>query len=129
MYEKPFKALRLQHIVNHKVDLHSLLEDRIIPSYWLNVPVLMQWNSMLQIDQSIDKGPTECDNEVFYSTCLRCGRLLQAKGYQKWRWTGFNFGLDLILITDSGTLRIKRHHRSEQERLISQQTKRQFLIR
>lgn len=60
---------------------------------------------------------------------MRCGRILQEEGFQKWRWTGFNFGLDLVLIADTRNLSIKRHHRSENERLLSLQGKRQFLIR
>lgn len=60
---------------------------------------------------------------------MRCGRILLEPGYQKWRWTGFNFGLDLILIADSRVLSIRRHHRNEHERLLSLQTKRQFMIR
>lgn len=63
------------------------------------------------------------------SQCLRCGRILKEAGFQKWRWTGFNFGLDLILITDTKTLSVKRHHRTDHERLLSLQTKRNFLIR
>lgn len=60
---------------------------------------------------------------------MRCGRILEEEGFQKWRWTGFNFGLDLVLMIDSRTLSIKRHHRQEHERLLSTQTKRQFLLR
>lgn len=73
--------------------------------------------------------PKECDDNTFLSQCLRCGRILKEAGFQKWRWTGFNFGLDLILITDTKTLSIKRHHRTDHERLLSLQTKRNFLIR
>lgn len=60
---------------------------------------------------------------------MRCGRLLLEPGYQKWRWTGFNFGMDLILIMDSRRLNIRRHHRHEHERVLSLQTKRKFMIR
>lgn len=84
---------------------------------------------MLQIDQTIDKGPKEIDEAIFYRNCIRCGRVLLEEDFQKWRWTGFNFGLDLVLITDARTLSIKRHHRAENERLLSLQVKRQFLIK
>ncbi|TMW40463.1 hypothetical protein DOY81_014457 [Sarcophaga bullata] len=73
--------------------------------------------------------PQNLEPEVFYENCMRCGRILLEPGYQKWRWTGFNFGLDLILIADSRVLSIRRHHRNEHERLLSLQTKRQFMIR
>lgn len=84
---------------------------------------------MLQIDHTIDKGPRNVEDSIFYESCMRCGRILQEGDFQKWRWTGFNFGMDLVLITDSRTLNIKRHHRTENERLLSLQVKRNFLIK
>ncbi|XP_058463252.1 protein germ cell-less [Malaya genurostris] len=128
-FEKCFQALRLHNLLNHHVDIKVLKQDNIIPSEWLNEPLFQQWNSMLLIDQSLDKGPKEVDDKVFLETCIRCGRTLPENEYLKWRWTGFNFGLDLILISDTKTLRVKRHHRTENERLLSLQVKRQFLIR
>lgn len=73
--------------------------------------------------------PLECDEKTFYQACLRCGRILEDDGYQKWRWTGFNFGVDLVLVSDKGSLNIKRHHRTETERLLSLQSKRNIMIR
>lgn len=73
--------------------------------------------------------PIECDENTFYQTCLRCGRVLDDDGYQKWRWTGFNFGIDLVLIADTRTLSIKRHHRNDNERLLSLQSKRNIMLR
>ncbi|XP_055594442.1 protein germ cell-less [Uranotaenia lowii] len=128
-FEKCFRALRLHNLLNHHVDIRVLKQDKIIPFEWLNEPLFRQWNSMLLIDQSLDKGPKDVDDKVFLETCVRCGRSLPENQYLKWRWTGFNFGLDLILISDTKTLRIKRHHRTENERLLSLQVKRQFLIR
>lgn len=73
--------------------------------------------------------PIDCDESTFYQTFLRCGRVLDDDGYQKWRWTGFNFGIDLVLIADTRTLSIKRHHRHENERLLSLQSKRNIMLR
>lgn len=73
--------------------------------------------------------PQNLEPEEFYKNCMRCGRIIMEPGFQKWRWTGFNFGLDLILIADSRVLSIRRHHRNEHERLLSLLTKRQFMIR
>ncbi|XP_055535163.1 protein germ cell-less [Wyeomyia smithii] len=128
-FEKSFRALRLHNLLNHHVDIKVLKQDNIIPWDWLNEPLFQQWNSMLLIDQSLDKGPKEVDDRLFLETCIRCGRTLPENEYLKWRWTGFNFGLDLILISDTKTIRVKRHHRTENERLLSLQVKRQFLIR
>lgn len=73
--------------------------------------------------------PIDSDENYFLRDSLRCGRILKEAGLQKWRWTGFNFGLDLIIISDTKTLSIKRHHRADYERLLSMQVKRTFLIR
>lgn len=128
-YIRVFKLLRLQYLFNHHIDMEFLAKDHLVPPSWMTAPLHQQWCSMLRIDQSIDNGPKECDEKTFYETCMRCGRILHEEGYQRWRWTGFNFGLDLVLITDTGTLSIRRHHRAEHERLLSLQVKRQFLIR
>lgn len=129
-FRKPFLALRMNHLLSHHRDVDMLLKDNILPKNWFFAPLLQQWSSMLSIDESLDKGPTaDCDENIFYAGCLRCGRTLQEEGFQKWRWTGFNFGLDLVLITDTRMLSIKRHHRTEHEKLLSMQVKRNFLIR
>lgn len=129
-FRKTFLALRINHLLSHHRDVEVLLKDNILPKSWFFAPLLQQWSSMLSIDESLDRGPTDDFPEnVFYSGCLRCGRTLQEEGFQKWRWTGFNFGLDLVLITDTRMLSIKRHHRTEHEKLLSMQVKRNFLIR
>lgn len=128
-YEKCFRALRLNNLLNHHVDIRVLRQDNIIPVEWMHEPLFQQWNSMLLVDQTLDKGPKDVDEKLFLESCIRCGRTLPESEYLKWRWTGFNFGLDLILISDTKTLRVKRHHRTENERLLSLQVKRQFQIR
>lgn len=126
---KTFKALRTQYLTNHHMDLKTVLSDKIIPKEWLNAHVMSHWNSILKVDHLPEEGPHKLDKEVFLNNCMRCGRILLEPGYQKWRWTGFNFGLDIILIVDSRVLSIRRHHRNEHERLLSLQAKRQFMIR
>ncbi|XP_073848048.1 germ cell-less [Musca autumnalis] len=126
---RPFLALRTQYLTNHHMDLKIVLNDNIIPKEWLHNHVLSNWNSILKVDHLPEEGPKNLDPEEFFKNCMRCGRILLEPGYQKWRWTGFNFGLDLILIADSRILSIRRHHRNEHERLLSLQTKRQFMIR
>lgn len=126
---RPFQVLRVQNLLMHHIDVTVIRKDNIIPPSWLNGPLLQQWTHILQVDQNIDKGPTEVTEELFNSSCMRCGRVLEEQTYQKWRWTGFNFGLDLVFINDMRTLSVKRHHRIENERLLSLQVKRNFLIR
>lgn len=55
-YLRPFSKLRLQHLINHPVDIKTILEDNIIPQEWLYVPSLNQWNSLIKIDNSLDSG-------------------------------------------------------------------------
>lgn len=47
----------------------------------------------------------------------------------KWRWTGFSFGIDLLLLIDRRVLSIKRNQRTDHERLLSLQLKRNIIIR
>uniref|UniRef100_A0A1A9WEA4 Uncharacterized protein n=1 Tax=Glossina brevipalpis TaxID=37001 RepID=A0A1A9WEA4_9MUSC len=72
------------------------------------------------------ESPQNLSAEKFNENCMRYGRILLEHGYQKWRWIGFQFGLDLIIVFN---FRIRRHHRNEHERLLSLQVKRQFMIR
>ncbi|XP_055699038.1 protein germ cell-less [Phlebotomus papatasi] len=128
-YEILFRALRLNYLLNHHRDIEIILKDNIIPHDWIYTPILQQWDAMLCFDESTYNGPAECDEKTFGESCMRCGRVLQSEGFQKWRWTGFNFGLDLVFIVDTRNLSIKRNHRPENERLLSLQVKRQFLAR
>ncbi|XP_031639130.1 protein germ cell-less isoform X2 [Contarinia nasturtii] len=128
-FQKPFLKLRMQHLINHPVDIKLILEENIIPKDWLYSPFMVQWNSLIKIDNGLDQGPIDCDENTFFQTCLRCGRILDNDAYQKWRWTGFNFGVDLVLVADTRTLSIKRHHRNDNERLLSLQSKRHFMLR
>lgn len=55
-FAKPFKKLRLQHLINHPVDIKIILEDNIIPQEWLHEPFMVQWNSLIKIDNCLDSG-------------------------------------------------------------------------
>ncbi|CAH0547623.1 unnamed protein product [Brassicogethes aeneus] len=128
-YIPVFEGLRLQNLISHQLDVLLVLRDNIIPRTWLDPVILQQWKNVLRVNQNDDKGPTNVPNEVFLSNSLRCGRILQVNERHVWRWTGFHFGIDLLMITDGMTLSIKRNHRSEFEQLLSFQTSRQVTIR
>lgn len=53
---KPFLKLRMQHLINHPVDIKLILEDNIIPKDWLYIPFMAQWNSLIKIDNCLDSG-------------------------------------------------------------------------
>lgn len=129
-YIRVFQRLRTQYLTNHYMDLKIIYNDNIIPKEWLYRHIHSHWEALLRIDHGQeDCSPTQLDDEQFFENCMRCGRLLLEPGYQKWRWTGFNFGMDLILIMDSRRLNIRRHHRHEHERVLSLQTRRKFMVR
>ncbi|PNF30590.1 hypothetical protein B7P43_G06130 [Cryptotermes secundus] len=125
----PFEALRLQHLVNHHLDIDMLKCDRIVPQDWLAPLVSQQWYRMLRLDQGLDRGPKSMGNEEFCRDCVRCGRTLVNAGEHVWRWTGFNMGLDLIWSCSTHTLRVKRNHHTEHEVMLSMQSRRHILCR
>ena len=109
-YVTVFKKLRLNHLVNHHMDMEMLLTDRILPKKWMYPVYQRQWQLLLRTDQGIDRGPQNFTAEEFNKLCLRCGRTLNVSGQQHmWRWTGFNMGLDLIVTFDNGNLSLKRN--------------------
>ncbi|KAH8401935.1 hypothetical protein KR009_008727 [Drosophila setifemur] len=128
-YIPVFQRLRTQYLTNHYMDLKIIYNDNIIPKEWLYRHIHSHWDALLRIDHSQEDCAMQMDNDQFFENCMRCGRMLLEPGYQKWRWTGFNFGMDLILIMDSRRLNIRRHHRHEHERVLSLQTRRKFMVR
>ncbi|CAH1372628.1 hypothetical protein MTP99_014104 [Tenebrio molitor] len=124
-----FQGLRIPNLISHQMDVELVLHDNIIPHSWLNPVVLQQWKQVLRVNQNDDKGPREVLNEIFLETSLRCGRILLVNERHVWRWTGFHFGMDLLMVTDGFTLSVKRNHRSEFEQLLSFQTLRHVAIR
>ncbi|XP_067008338.1 protein germ cell-less [Anabrus simplex] len=129
VYSITFRALRLRHMINHHLDVEMLKLDRIIPEDWLGPVLDKNWLHVLQIDQGFDRGPEIMELDDFKAECLRCGRVLANDGQHIWRWTGYCFGIDLVWSYDSGTLKVKRSHRTEQEMMLSMQQRRHFLMR
>lgn len=128
-YVRVFQNLRLQHLISHHMDVELLLKDNILPRGWIHNVVLKQWRATLKVNQNEEKGPIECSDEMFLSTSLRCGRTLESKEKHMWRWTGFHYGVDLVMIADDRSLIVKRNHRPEFEQLLSLQTIRHVDIR
>ncbi|XP_057371762.1 protein germ cell-less-like isoform X4 [Daphnia carinata] len=128
-YLKAFRGLRLASLIGHPQDVDMILGDRIIPASLLLPVFRMQWYRMLQTDQGYDKGPCNLTEIEFNQHSLRCGRVLGASRHQMWRWTGFHFGLDLVLTYERGSLKLRRNHRTENEMALSQQTRRNLMFR
>ncbi|KAG7157733.1 germ cell-less-like [Homarus americanus] len=128
-YSLVFSALRLIYLIYHHLDVEMLYSDRILPPSWLTPASMHQWYNMLRIDQSKDRGPAEISDGEFDKSCTRCGRVLSHSGQHIWRWTGYNFGLDLVMTHDGASLRLKRNHRSENIASIAQPATRNIMYR
>ncbi|GFR01035.1 germ cell-less protein-like 1, partial [Trichonephila clavata] len=85
----------------------------IIPIEWFMPIFKMQWYRMLRVDQGADKGPKQVSEEDFNRDCLRCGRVLQADVQHSWRWTGFNFGFDIVITYKDGCFKLRRFQTSD----------------
>lgn len=130
-YVPPFKGLRLHHLINHHLDVEMLETDKIIPKCWMMPVFRMQWYQMLRVDQGVDKGPRQMSEEEFNTICLRCGRTLSTDAHHVWRWTGYNFGLDLIVTYYRRIIKFKRNHRTDGDfqSSVSQQPRRYIMYK
>ncbi|KAL7637917.1 UNVERIFIED_CONTAM: hypothetical protein RMT77_011530 [Armadillidium vulgare] len=155
-FVKVFSSLRLMYLIYHYLDVEMIHADRILPPSWLQPAATQQWYNMLRIDQSKDKGRDEtfiramkkffCDSlnfkksfvikkandvpeEEFNKLCTRSGRVVNTFTQLSWRWTGYNFGLDLIMTHDNGVFKLKRNNRVENFANINNHPKRQIMYR
>lgn len=126
-YLLPFRALRLKHLIHHHVDMRIIDTDHIIPVAWLAPIFKVQWYQMLRVDQGVDRGPKMLTEEEFEKQCVRCGRVLTTETQHMWRWTGFNFGFDLVFQYSSRTLRLCRNERAENDQRNTQHLPRHLM--
>lgn len=112
-YIEVFKGLRIEHLINHPLDVEMIEQNNIYPKETLYPVFRNQWYQMLKIDQGHDKGPKSVTEEEFDKSCLRCGRILMSDVQHIWRWTGYNFGVDLIVTYQSRSIKFRRNDRSE----------------
>ncbi|XP_077353042.1 germ cell-less protein-like 1 [Festucalex cinctus] len=108
-----FKYVRLQYIVNDLVSARILERDNILPPDWLNAVYKTQWFAMLRTEFDYDNGPQEANKEEFELSSMRCGRKLTKDGDYCWRWTGFNFGFDLLVTYTNRFIIFKRNTLSQ----------------
>ncbi|XP_074650673.1 germ cell-less protein-like 1 [Tubulanus polymorphus] len=109
-----FRGIRYQHVINDMMSANLLEEENLIPKQWLLPLYRRQWKHMLSVEQGIDKGPTEEVTEhQFYKLALRCGRVLSKEGEYCWRWTGYNYGIDLLVTYSNRLIVFKRNTYSQ----------------
>ncbi|XP_069773557.1 germ cell-less protein-like 1 [Narcine bancroftii] len=104
-----FSHIRLQYVINDLTSAKIIERDMIISSGWLAGVYKQQWFSMLRTEQDNDLGPKEINKEEYEMRSMRCGRKLAKDGDYCWRWTGFNFGFDLLVTYTNRFIIFKRN--------------------
>ncbi|KAM9174964.1 germ cell-less protein-like 1 [Mergus octosetaceus] len=104
-----FTHLRLQYIISDLASARIIERDSLIPSEWLSSVYKQQWFAMLRAEQDNDIGPQEINKEELEGNSMRCGRKLAKEGDYCWRWTGFNFGFDLLVTYTNRYIIFKRN--------------------
>ncbi|XP_028318712.1 germ cell-less protein-like 1 [Gouania willdenowi] len=108
-----FKCVRLQYIINDLASARILERDNILPNDWLTQVYKNQWFAMLRTEFDNDNGPQEPNKDEFEQSSMRCGRKLTKDGDYCWRWTGFNFGFDLLVTYTNRFIVFKRNTLSQ----------------
>ncbi|KAM8827431.1 germ cell-less protein-like 1 isoform 3-T4 [Spinachia spinachia] len=113
-----FKYVRLQYIINDLASARILERDNILPPVklipdWLTSVYKNQWFAMLRTEFDNDNGPQEANKDEFELSSMRCGRKLAKDGDYCWRWTGFNFGFDLLVTYTNRFIVFKRNTLSQ----------------
>lgn len=66
-----------------------------------------------------------CDDATFLLHCCRLARVVHRTRpapqpeVARWRWTGFAFGMDVVVSVNGRAVSIKRNHRGDKERMLS----------
>lgn len=112
-FSSVFKYVRLQYIINDLASARILERDNILPPDWLTSVYKNQWFAMLKTEFDNDNGPQEANKDEFELNSMRCGRKLMKEGDYCWRWTGFNFGFDLLVTYTNRFIVFKRNTLSQ----------------
>lgn len=104
-----FRHLRLQYIISDLASARIIEQDSLVPSEWLAAVYKQQWLAMLRAEQDSEVGPQEINKEELEGNSMRCGRKLAKDGEYCWRWTGFNFGFDLLVTYTNRYIIFKRN--------------------
>lgn len=104
-----FRGLRLEHVIIHVEDFNTIIEDRIIPHTWLYPTLVSLWHQVLLNENMTETDPLDVPENVFYTKCMRLGRVVISKEPVSWRWNGFMMGLNLVWCLTPSYLSVKRH--------------------
>nr|XP_012804759.1 germ cell-less protein-like 1 [Jaculus jaculus] len=92
-----FQKLRLPYIICDLPSAHIIDHDALIPATWLAPVYKKQWLALLQAEQSRELGPMEVYASDLQEYSMRCGGQIHSDEQCSWRWSGFNFGWDLVV--------------------------------
>ncbi|CAD6192819.1 unnamed protein product [Caenorhabditis auriculariae] len=106
-YHKLFAALRINNCLTTSGAIRTFQENKLVPQEILNDIIVDQWNCLLKNEETPTVSNTMSE-EVFNKSCLRSGRAIQ-EFPKSWRWTGFNFGTDVLLTASRLALTVKRN--------------------
>uniref|UniRef100_A0A8C4Q4J9 BTB domain-containing protein n=1 Tax=Eptatretus burgeri TaxID=7764 RepID=A0A8C4Q4J9_EPTBU len=103
----PFQGLRRWALANDGSQLSSLLADRILSPQSIWEVCNEQWLCLLNLERERRIRNVTWDNFALWS--VRCGRKINRNFLHRWRWTGFHFGLDLLLTFSTRAITLHRN--------------------
>ncbi|XP_025102554.1 germ cell-less protein-like 1 isoform X2 [Pomacea canaliculata] len=125
-----FDHVRWAYVLSDLSSIQLLKDDKIVPLSWLDPFVKFNWYHHLQVEQAADKGPQGVSEEQFLKESMRCGRILLQEQDYCWRWVGYNYGLDLLIMCRDRAISVKRNSGCQSfEGSISQQQQRHVMVR
>jgi len=129
-YVEVFKTLRIEHILTDLSSVQIVESDGILPNGWLLNCYRSLWLHLLRLDNGQDIGPKDIDVEIFDKKSMRCGRKLDMEGQYCWRWTGFNYGIDIVVSCLNRRILLKRNIPSSNcHSVVAPQTRKHFVYR
>lgn len=96
-------------MIGDRKSISLVQKDNIIPKQWLLPLYVEQLRRTLLVYTGEDNGPTDIDHDLFERNSCRCGRILESDS--RWCWTGFSYGIDIIVTYNYRTrsLTVKRN--------------------
>ncbi|KAM3726595.1 Germ cell-less protein-like [Dirofilaria immitis] len=98
--------IRIGHIVSSVKTIGDLRKDPLVPNKIIDQVLADNWFLLLCNEET--KESIEVKDEDFHRNAHRLGRILDSTP-KCWRWSGFNFGVDLLLNYNDGVITLKRN--------------------
>ena len=94
------EAMRCGRLIDHATRTHTLPLSLPLSLYSANRVLTIHFSETNthahSWDALLNSGVTDSET-VFAREAMRCGRLVDANRQLTWRWTGFNYGFDLLV--------------------------------